>query len=184
MSKFLFQRGHKIRPKTIWNKGKKFSLEYRKKLSDAHKGYKLPKAQKIKIGLAIKGRKHSPEAIERMRAAQANRSDTWRRNIAKGKEGPKNPLYGKKGPLAPQWKGGITPKNIAIRNSRKFQTWRKKVFKRDNYSCRGCGMKGGVLHAHHILAFSRFPKQRFVIKNGLTLCQDCHRKTDNYAGRA
>lgn len=34
--------------------GKKFSDEHKKNLSESHKGYKMPKKQKIKIGLAVK----------------------------------------------------------------------------------------------------------------------------------
>lgn len=36
----------------------------------------------------------------------------------------------------------------------------------------------------HILAFSRFPAHRFDVDNGLTLCISCHKKTNNYAGKA
>lgn len=57
------------------------------------------------------------------------------------------------------------------------------VFQRDNFTCQGCKQRGGRLHAHHILAFSQFPEHRFDVSNGLTLCKECHKKTDNYAGR-
>lgn len=41
-----------------------------KRLSDAHKGKKLSKAQRDKIGKAHKGRKNAPETIEKMREAR------------------------------------------------------------------------------------------------------------------
>lgn len=159
------------------------SDEHRKNLSIAHIGYKHTSEQKAKISAKIKGRRHSPEAIERMRIAQSNRSVEWKNNIADAKSGIKNPAYGKKGALSPKWKGGITPKNLAIRNSPKAQQWRLAVFERDDFTCQACDMRGGKLHAHHILAFSKFPEHRFDIKNGITLCVPCHKKTDNYAGR-
>ena len=168
-------------PRIAWNKGKKSSAETRRRLSESHKGYKHSDEQKRKIGQAIAGRKHTKEAIERMKIAQSNRSKEWRDRIASGKQGEKNPFFGKR---SPNWQGGITPKNMAIRNSIQMKVWRLAVFERDDFTCKGCGVRGGKLHAHHILAFSKFPEHRFEVDNGLTLCPSCHKKTDNYAGRA
>ena len=158
----------------------KMSVEYRKKLSDAHKGYKMPQSQKDKIRDRIKGIKRSHETLERDKIAQSNRSAEWRERIAEGKRGAKNPFFGKR---SPNWQGGITPINLAIRNSKEYAIWRLSVFERDKFTCRGCGARGGDLHAHHVLSFSKFPNHRFDINNGLTLCKDCHKKTNNYAGR-
>ena len=80
---------------------------------------------------------------------------------------------------SPAWKGGISGKNRCIRYSKRMNDWRKKVFKRDNYTCRECEARNGngkdvYLEAHHIKTFSKFPKLRFIISNGITLCEDCH----------
>lgn len=73
------------------------------------------------------------------------------------------------------WKGGITNKNQAIRNSDEYSKWRNKVFKRDNYTCMCCGDdKGGNLQAHHIINFSENESLRYDIQNGITLCKKCH----------
>ena len=164
-----------------WNKGKKSSEETRRKLSESHKGYKMPDSQKEKIRAKIKGIKRSPETLERDRIAQSNRSIEWRKRIAASKMGDRNGQFGKP---SPNWQGGITPINAKVRNSKEYAVWRLSVFERDKFTCQGCGAKGGDLHAHHILAFSQFPAHRFDINNGLTLCPTCHKKTDNYAGKA
>src|ERR1700743_3691618 len=111
-----------------WNKGLKTPDEVRKRLSEAYKGISQTQASKNKKREKLLGRKHSLEAIERMRIAQSNRGPEWKKAISEAKKGVKNPLYGKKGILAPQWKGGITPKNKAIRNSVEYKLWRISVF--------------------------------------------------------
>ena len=73
------------------------------------------------------------------------------------------------------WKGGITPDNLKLRNSKEYHYWRSSVFERDRYTCQNCGdSKGGNLQAHHLRAFSRFPQLILEISNGVTLCKRCH----------
>lgn len=74
------------------------------------------------------------------------------------------------------WKGGITPLHNSIRRSDQYKEWRRHVFQRDDYTCQGCGERGGRLNADHELPFSLFPDLRFEILNGRTFCEDCHRK--------
>ena len=81
------------------------------------------------------------------------------------------------------WKGGITPIIMKIRTSKEYNIWRVSVFQRDNYTCQMCNKIGGKLCVHHIKSFSKYPELRFDINNGQTLCLDCHKLTDNYAGR-
>ena len=97
------------------------------------------------------------------------------------------------------WKGGITPLLIKIKRLTEYKDWQKRVFKRDNYTCRSCFKRGRQnITAHHLVSFSfivRMLKVRTVeearkeimlwnIRNGVTLCDDCHKDTSNYSWRA
>ena len=80
------------------------------------------------------------------------------------------------------WKGGVA-KNLP-RFSPEYKAWRTLVFKRDDYTCQDCRVRGGRLQAHHIKSQHQFPELRLVLDNGLTLCPPCHTKTDNYGAKA
>jgi len=68
-----------------------------------------------------------------------------------------------------------------LRVSLRYKKWRKAVFKRDRYTCQICGdNSGGNLCVHHIKSFALYPKHRFKITNGRTLCLKCHKETENY----
>ena len=88
------------------------------------------------------------------------------------------PRLERRGVNCPRWKGGITEENKKLRTSLEFVKWRNDVFSRDDYTCQICGKKGGVLNAHHIKKFSEYPSLRFVVKNGVTVCKDCHKIAD------
>jgi 5-methylcytosine-specific restriction endonuclease McrA len=63
-----------------------------------------------------------------------------------------------------------------------YKKWRNAVFTRDLYICQKCHKQflAEELEAHHIKPFSIAPELQFDINNGLTLCHDCHVKTDSY----
>lgn len=63
------------------------------------------------------------------------------------------------------------------RHSARFTRWRMSVFRRDRFRCQVCGQQGGTLNPHHIRMWARYPKLRFVVDNGITLCVRCHEKT-------
>jgi 5-methylcytosine-specific restriction endonuclease McrA len=54
--------------------------------------------------------------------------------------------------------------------------WAKAVKLRDSYMCRECGNTGKkrYMHAHHIKSYKEYPKLRYTIENGITLCLKCH----------
>lgn len=62
------------------------------------------------------------------------------------------------------------------RHSPEYRKWRSDVFERDGFKCQICGKVGGELNAHHIKHFKDYPKERFNVDNGVTLCVECHRE--------
>lgn len=75
-----------------------------------------------------------------------------------------------------RWRGGITAKNLKIRYSKPGIQWANQVLRRDNFTCAICKQCGGKLHSHHIMQFAYFPEERFNVRNGVTLCEKCHKK--------
>lgn len=55
---------------------------------------------------------------------------------------------------------------------------------RDDFTCQECGARGVHLEAHHIKPKHSFPDLVFDVNNGITLCHDCHAKTDSYGSKA
>jgi DNA-binding CsgD family transcriptional regulator len=81
------------------------------------------------------------------------------------------------------WDGFKEDINSLIRKSVAYQKWRERIFESDNYTCQKCKEKGVYLVAHHIESFSRNPKFRMKMKNGITLCRECHLDFHNRYGR-
>ena len=151
----------------LGNKGKIVSDETRKKLSMALLGRPS----------LTKGRKHSEEAKIKIREARKKQtfSIETRQKMREAHSGNKSPF----------WRGGVSVKNKSERQIMmerfEYRSWRKDVFKRDNYTCVECGDScGGNLEAHHIKGWIDFPDLRLDVSNGITLCKECHKKTDNY----
>ena len=62
------------------------------------------------------------------------------------------------------------------KRSLKHIAWAKAVKLRDGYVCQECGNTGKkrYIHAHHVKSYHEFPKLRYKIDNGITLCLKCH----------
>lgn len=90
----------------------------------------------------------------------------------------------RRGPLNPNWKGGLRSERKQEMGRFEYQDWRKSVFERDDYTCQSCNIRGGYLEADHIKPWSRHVELRYEISNGRTLCRKCHQATDTWGGRA
>lgn len=73
--------------------------------------------------------------------------------------------------------------NKEQRHSPNNVCWRASVFERDDYTCQDCMARGGMLNAHHLKSFKKFPAFRYAIDNGVTLCMACHKKRHRLEGR-
>ncbi len=175
MPKFLFQKGNQFRKGKIpWNKGTK--------------GVCSANSGSFKVGEKRHNKPHSEETKEKCRLATKK---SWDRGIfdkrpshsIETREKIRKTLHIlglNKGIKSRWWKGGTTTENSKIRNSFKYKTWRRKVFKRDDYTCQECGARGVYIEAHHIRSFAEFAKLRFKVSNGITFCLKCHAIIDKF----
>jgi 5-methylcytosine-specific restriction endonuclease McrA len=138
-----------IRNKTVkgFKKGTKFLKDStRKKLSESTK--KRFETQKH----PMQGKTHTKEVRKKLSES------------AKKRTGKRNPNY-KDGKYLRR------PRDYKIAELTKI---RRDVFNRDDYTCAYCKVRGGHLHAHHILPYWVKPDAFLDKKNLITVCTDCH----------
>jgi len=81
------------------------------------------------------------------------------------------------------WKGGVSRKNHR-RETSKYKLWRKAVYQRDFWTCQDCGVKQKHPIAHHLKDWKEYPKLRYSVKNGITVCRSCHKKRHEEIGNS
>ena len=109
----------------------------------------------------------------------------------------------KLGSKNPNYKDGCSKLKTLIYKSKLYKAWRLIIFLFDNYTCQKCGQIGGKLQVYHKKSFSKLfeefinkyknikSKERLIklswsytpfwdLSNGQTLCEECHKETDNY----
>lgn len=133
-----------------WFEGKSLSQEHRALLSEIAKQRTGTKSPRYGVTL----------------------SETTRRKIA-------NSLKGRfRGSDNSQWKGGQCYLRHTWMSRYEYKEWRAAVFARDAYTCQMCSkISKGDIQAHHIRPWRDFPKLRFEVDNGITLCEGCHLST-------
>jgi hypothetical protein len=148
---------------------------------------------------AGKKRTFSAEHRKKLSLTSANRSPETREKLSAAKRGrrPKN-LESLLGVNHWNWKGGISNFHKTVRQMKESAQWRSDVFQRDGWTCQTCGARGVYVEAHHIIGFAKIMKEFNItttkaaracellwdISNGVTLCRDCHKLTENFNGRA
>ena len=155
----------------------------KQRIKEIHKNKVVSKETRRKIGVKNTGKRCSEETKKKLSAIHKGRvvSKETKKKMSEACKGEKNH----------NWKGGITPLCGKVRDSDKYNEWRKKVFKRDKFQCQLCGNKvGGKLIAHHKILFSYIMgyykvdtfekamdcKVLWDLNNGITLCVGCHKK--------
>ena len=64
-------------------------------------------------------------------------------------------------------------------NSSQWNTLRKHILKRDNYTCQSCRSQGIPLEVHHI-SYSNFMQEKDT--DLISLCRECHERQHQYYG--
>lgn len=186
-----------------WNKGVPCAEETKAKLREILKGRKAwNKGKHIKNNDALdKWRKNGGEPWNKGKEW----SDEMKNKLSEGKkrsitvadrDRAREQFKNQKREKHPNWLGGRSIIDRILRKMPEYKKWRSEVFERDEYKCRDCNLHGYVT-AHHVKSFSviiqenkitdtemaRACPELWALNNGVTLCEDCHKKTDNYAGR-
>lgn len=121
-----------------------------------NKGIKLSSEQAYRCGNAMRGKKHRLETliIMKERALRKEKHPLWIKD--------RNELK----------RSGQSNKD---RRSSAYVLWRKDVLERDKWKCRIIdGNCEGKIEVHHILSYTEYPKLRYEINNGITLCKKHH----------
>ena len=110
----------------------------------------------------------SKHGIQRRTVSEVRKIKYW------GASGKDNPMYGKRGILNHNWRGGLSPARQKIYSSIEWRKSSRAVRKRDT-CCKLCGSLEKT-EIHHIDPFSQSPLLVMDIGNMILLCQKCHRK--------
>ena len=90
----------------------------------------------------------------------------------------------KKGENNPNWNPNKTDEEREIERSyNEYYEWRKQIFKRDDYTCQCCRIKGGNLVAHHLNGYNWDKEHRTNELNGIVLCEECHKEFHSIYGK-
>lgn len=111
---------------------------------------------------------------------QCNKGHIYETTYNSIKQGCKCPICikvdGWEGKNNPRYNSELTnEERIHNRDTLRNVTWRKEVYKRDDYTCQCCGKRGYKLNAHHLNGYRWCKSERFDIDNGITLCEKCHK---------
>lgn len=184
---------HGIKARASCPKGRK--MTWGKKVSET----RLILFSQGKIKPSFLGKKHSADSKRKIALSKIGKKFPKLSAIKRIQTaGIGNPNYGKFGVNSSGWKGEnrVTPLHLAIRKPQESVKWKNLVFKRDDWTCQKCGIRGQDLQSHHKKEFKTIIKENSIdsidkgiacfelwdISNGETLCIACHRKTFVFFG--
>lgn len=115
--------------------------------------------------------------VNRERLHTVMKTDEYRLKQRISKTGTKNGMYGITGEINARWDPNRTNEiRVKERKSFKNSRWRKLVFERDKYRCNKCDQVGRRLVAHHLNSYDIHTNDRYLVGNGITLCEECHKE--------
>lgn len=169
--------------------GKKRTEEHKRNMSIAMKGFKrspFTEEHKLKLSQSHLGQKCSPET--RLKMSLSGKGKNKGNQYVKGhkwtEERKKRFSILKTGIRIPKLQGAnhhgwISDRTLlktkGDRRSYAYSNWRKEVWNRDKFKCRIADEDcKGQLQAHHILRWVEYPKLRYEVNNGITLCHFHH----------
>lgn len=152
-----FQKGEHRNPDTEFKKGQHFSPETE---------------FKPVIGYTGERNFYTPEFIQKQSESHKGQHSSPQTEFQRGNH------YSPETEFKELVPGGVSTEEMLLRASPEYIQWRTAVYKRDNYTCQHCGVKGGRLEAHHIKSFAEYPELRFDVGNGITLHKSYHRGGD------
>ena len=168
-----------------WNKGISPSPEVRAQISAKLKGKKLSfehaaknREQCLHMGISLRGTKHTLERRAQSSMVRKGRTP-WNLGVthsseAKAKMSAKQKIaQRKRHPVGTRKMDTMPTRNRYV--IPEVVEWREAVYARDHFTCQHCLRVGGILNAHHIKPWAKFPALRFEIDNGITLCVPCHK---------
>lgn len=161
---------------------RKLSEEHKRKLSESHKGKKHSLEWKEKHILRMKGKKytlgykHTLESKEKISKNNA-RFFLGKKLTPEHLENLKKSQKYLLGEKSRRWIKDRSKLKTERRHSydTQYKYWMLKVKNRDNWKCRIDNKEClGRIEAHHILPWRDYPKLRYDINNGITLCHFHH----------
>lgn len=132
--------------------------EWLKNISKAQIGVKrgpFTEEAKKRMSEGQKGKKYGKKARENMSKSRARGDKHWKWNPNRDKVEQNRTRHSMYNP--------------------DYKEWRMSVFKRDDFTCRLHNEEcNGQIQAHHIFRWIDYPELRYIINNGITLCQFHH----------
>lgn len=188
-----FIKGTRASPDTEFKKGIHPETEFKKGQIPWMKGKHHSEETKTKIRVANLGNHHTEETKKKI-SENSKAYMCWNKGKKASEETKRKMSESRKGNKNWNWKGGISPLRNIVISRFEYRQWRSDVFTRDDFTCQECGQVGGILNAHHIRNYSSIIQKYEIttveealeceelwnINNGITFCEECHKKTDNY----
>ena len=136
----------------------------------------------------LRGKKHTAERRRNQSTARINFFANGGKNWSDGYTKDTHPSLNTVGARKEEhwnWQGGISELAVRVRNSHKYDRWKKDCLERDEFKCVRCESTDR-LAVHHIVRFNILMEnittyeeaidsdKLFEIENGETLCFVCH----------